>query len=268
MAVPAVLFDLDDTLVVEEAAAEAALAAVCRRAGERYGLAPAAFQRSVRGRARDLWHASPGRAFCLAIGMSSWEGLWARFEGHGPELQTLRAWAPVYRREAWAGALAEHGVSDAAFARQLADGFMDERRARHAAFPDAAACLSALRGKVPLTIVTNGATDLQWEKIRGAGLDGFFDRVVTSGELGLGKPDKRIFQAALADGQAGPGRAVMVGNSLNKDVAGAQRAGLVGVWLNRNNEPPRPGVHPDAQIASLAQLPALVERLGLGVTTA
>ncbi|MEV0806946.1 hypothetical protein [Micromonospora sp. NPDC050200] len=44
--------------------------------------------------------------------------------------------------------------------------------------------------------------------------------------------------------------------SLAHDVVGPQRAGLCGIWLNRHGLPCPPGVRPDAEVSSLADLPA------------
>jgi len=46
--------------------------------------------------------------------------------------------------------------------------------------------------------VTNGASDLQRRKLAIAGLEEYFDVVVASCDLGLGKPDPAIFDAALS----------------------------------------------------------------------
>ncbi|MFL7807700.1 MAG: HAD family hydrolase, partial [Anaerolineae bacterium] len=77
----AVLIDLDDTLVVEVASAEAAFLATCALAQERYGVDAEGLHQSVRQRARELWYDAPARAYSVAVGISSWEALWARFLG-------------------------------------------------------------------------------------------------------------------------------------------------------------------------------------------
>ena len=72
----AVLFDLDDTLVVEEPAAAAAFLATAEVAAERHDLDADALARSARSRARDLWRAGPAYEYGEAtLGMSSWEAL-------------------------------------------------------------------------------------------------------------------------------------------------------------------------------------------------
>jgi putative hydrolase of the HAD superfamily len=76
---------------------------------------------------------------------------------------------------------------------------------------------------------------------------------VVSAEVGVGKPDAAIFRHALA--QLGVDRAVMVGDSLDRDIDGALAADLDAVWLNRAGLASRPGV---VAISSLRELPALL----------
>ena len=56
---------------------------------------------------------------------------------------------------------------------------------------------------------------------------------MVSGELGAGKPDAAVFDHALGLLGAEREDAVMVGDSLECDVAGARAAGLGAVWVNR-----------------------------------
>lgn len=259
MSADAILFDLDDTLVVEQASAQWAFLATCRRAHDRLGTDPAALTRSVRVRARELWRASETIAYCRTVGISSWEGLWARFLGADPNLAKLRAWAPSYRREAWARALADHGVRDGDLAAELAETFPSERRGLHVVYGDVRPALDELAGEFRLALVTNGAPDLQRLKLEAAGLEPYFQTVVVSGEVGVGKPDPRVFALALARLGVVAARTVTVGDSLQRDVAGAQRAGIRGIWLNRTGARRDRQTVPDAEISSLAELRALLE---------
>lgn len=251
----AILFDLDDTLVVDEAAVEAALLATCVELQNRYGLDPQSFALTVRHCAREIWRASPTLAYCRAIGISSAEGLWARFLGNDPRLRTLHAWAPTYRRDAWANALAAYGIRDTRLAEQLAETFQAERRARHWTFPEVNAALRELQSHFRLAVVTNGAPDLQREKLEGAGLAPYFAIVTVSGEVGVGKPDPRIFAHTLTHLGMPPAEAVMVGNDLTRDIEGARKAGITGIWVNRTGAATVAGdTTPDAEIASLLEL--------------
>lgn len=261
MPITAILFDFDDTLVVEEASAEEAFLAACELAREKYDVEVSALHESVRRNARRIWQAAPTIDYCRAIGISSWEGLWAGFLGDDPNLAALRKWAPEYRREAWSAALEEHGIDDVSLAERLAEAFRQERRRRHIVFPDAENVLQELRREYRLGLITNGAPDLQREKIEGSGLAHYFDSITISGDVGVGKPDPKIFGAALDALGVEPEATAMVGNSLERDVAAAQAVGLKAIWLNRAGAACRDDVRPDAEITNLSELPALIEKL-------
>ena len=254
----ALLLDLDDTLIPDERAAEAAFLAACTPVADRHDLDPAAVAASAGAYARQVWRASDHIAYCQSIGISSWEGLWANFTGDAPDLQRLHAWAPAYRREAWTRALAQHGVDDPAYAEYLADRFRRERRRRNAMFPDAAQLLPELTQRLPLALVTNGAPDLQHFKIDASGVRPYFRSIVVSGEVGIGKPNPRPMQRALRQLGCDPTHAAMVGNSLTSDIAGAQNTGIHAIWLNRDATPLTGDIHPDATITSLNELPGLI----------
>jgi phosphoserine phosphatase len=246
----ALLFDLDDTLVPEEPSAVAAFAATARAA---VGADATRLALDARAHARALWRAAPTHPYCKRIGISSWEGLWCRFEGEHPVMCELRAWAPSFRRAAWARALADQGIEDPDLAAALGERFGVERRKLSAPFPDAA-LLADLRDR-PLVLVTNGAGCLQREKLAASGLAGVFDAIVVSADVGVGKPDPAVFRHALGLVDAAPAESVMVGDTLERDIDGALAAGLRAVWINRFGARGRDGV---TAITSLDELPALL----------
>ncbi len=103
--------------------------------------------------------------------------------------------------------------------------------------------------------------------LRRAGLDGGFRWVVTSVEAGCRKPDPRFFGFALRKCGLSRDEVLFVGNQLDTDIRGAERAGLRSVWLSgRTFRSPddtlRPGeARPTHKIRSLDELPDLVEAL-------
>jgi putative hydrolase of the HAD superfamily len=254
----AILFDLDDTLVVEEASAQASFLAACALAQNRYGIDPDELSANVRKRARELWRTSQAIDYCRSLGVSSWEGLWARFLGNDPALEYLRQWAPEYRRLSWSRALLNHGVSDTSLADELARAYIHERRNRHIVFPGVKDVLNELKGIYKLGLITNGLIDIQHDKLRGAGLEQGFDVITVSGEIGTGKPDPRIFRITLEKLGVGPETAIMVGNSLKRDIAGAQQAGIKGIWVNRVGETAVGDIQPDAILTNFRDLPDLL----------
>jgi putative hydrolase of the HAD superfamily len=135
-------------------------------------------------------------------------------------------------------------------------------------FDDALPCLRALRaGGLRLAAVTNAAGEHQRGKLRALGLDGAFDVLMISDELGVAKPDAGIFHAACAALDIRAGQAVHVGDRLDLDAEAAHAAGLHGVWLDRSRRGAASGrgdIAGVTVISELSQLPDLVDRLGGG----
>jgi putative hydrolase of the HAD superfamily len=249
------IFDMDDTLIVEEASAQAAFLAACRFANEKVGVDTRALCNSIRESCRTLWHGSPARPYCLDVGISSWEGLWACFTGDDENLRTLAAWAPTYRRNSWQDALRRCGhEDDDVFAEELADRYVQERRKLHVVYDDVVPVLEHLRNHHRIGLLTNGAPDLQRRKLAESGLAGYFNAVVVSGEVGFGKPDPRIFRLMLDTLNASAEASAMIGNSLKSDVAPAAAIGMMTVWVNREHKAGSEATLPDAEVAGLTEL--------------
>jgi putative hydrolase of the HAD superfamily len=121
-------------------------------------------------------------------------------------------------------------------------------------YPDVLPALRELGGGGPrLVIASNWDCSLpDW--LRPAGILELVDGVVSSAEVGAGKPDPRVFERALAIAGVEPADALHVGDKVDNDVEGAAAAGVRGVLIQREGEPP-PGVE---AIRSLAELPALL----------
>nr|WP_246781504.1 HAD family hydrolase [Rhodoblastus sphagnicola] len=124
-------------------------------------------------------------------------------------------------------------------------------------FEDVRPCLAALSG-LRLGLVTNGDGAVQRRKIEALGLAEFFDAVVISGEVGLAKPDPRIFALACARLGAEPASALFIGDDRRLDAEAASAAGLRGLWLDRlGADAPDP-----IRVASLVEIPALCAAAG------
>jgi putative hydrolase of the HAD superfamily len=124
-----------------------------------------------------------------------------------------------------------------------------------APFPDARKVLLELRHRgFRLGAVTNRAFGGERFRadMRDAGLDIGWDAEAVSVEVGYLKPHPAIFKRALKELQTPPTEALMVGNSLAEDVAGAQRLGMAAAW--RRSAPDAEGVVPDFTFDHLTEL--------------
>ncbi|MBN1533654.1 MAG: HAD family hydrolase [Spirochaetes bacterium] len=259
--IEAVFIDLDDTILREKESAARAFAAAAAIAEARFGIEPEAFARRVRETARTLWYLLPTIHYCLRIGISSWEGLWAEFDGPGPDLRMLRDLKHRYRSDTWQGALASFGIEDAATALELSDIFCRERRGMHQLLPGAEGLLRDLQGRYRLGLITNGAPDLQWTKIRGSGVEDYFDSITISGDAGAAKPAALIFRAAMEGMRAPADRSVMIGDTLATDIAGAAGVGMKGIWVNAAGTAAEGTIMPDRTVALLGEIPPLLQEL-------
>jgi putative hydrolase of the HAD superfamily len=125
---------------------------------------------------------------------------------------------------------------------------------RFTAYPDAPVALTGLRKRgVALVVVSNWDVSLP-AVLRGVGLEGLVDGVVTSAQVGSSKPDRAIFEAALALAGVAPDRAVHVGDSVEHDVRGALAAGVHPVLLRRGGAEPAESPTEVPVISSLAGL--------------
>jgi putative hydrolase of the HAD superfamily len=92
--------------------------------------------------------------------------------------------------------------------------------------PDAVTALARLAARgLRRVVVSNGDGRLRRLSAE-LGLAACFDLIVDSGEVGLEKPDPRVFQLALERSGAAPGSTVHVGDLYHVDVLGARGAGL------------------------------------------
>jgi putative hydrolase of the HAD superfamily len=121
-------------------------------------------------------------------------------------------------------------------------------------YPDVLAALRELRDRGVTVVITSNWDCSLPEWLRPAGILELVDGVVTSAEVGAAKPAPRVFERALAVAGVEPGQALHVGDKVDNDIEGAAAAGVRGVLLQREGEPP-PGME---AIRTLEELPALL----------
>jgi len=255
--IKAILFDLDDTLLVEKNSARDSFIETISSINS--GTDKEEFVGIIKEEARKLWYELPTIDYCLKVGISSWEALWADFDGEDENLKYLKENAPAYRFNVWNNALSAVGISGNSIARDLSERFKNIRNTKHIVYPDTIDCLEQLKPQFKLGLITNGAPDLQWKKIHGSKLQPYFQTLVVSGEYGFAKPDKRLFIEALDLMACSAVNTLMVGDTLKTDIQGAKGSGMRTVWINRDKkEYDDPDLKPDYEINSLLRLGELI----------
>ncbi|MCP4192663.1 MAG: HAD family hydrolase [Planctomycetaceae bacterium] len=90
--------------------------------------------------------------------------------------------------------------------------------------------------EIRMAIITNNLVSEQISKLKQLGIEDYFEVVSISEEVGVSKPDPEIFEVTLDRLSLQANEVVMVGDSLESDIRGAQAAGIRTVWLKRRPE--------------------------------
>lgn len=114
--------------------------------------------------------------------------------------------------------------------------------------------LNQIKRHFKIGIITNGSTHRQKAKIINTNLNNYFDTIIISEEVGLSKPDKRIFELALNKLNVQPEDVLFIGDDLEKDIAGPQNANIKGVWFNPQKIKNTTQIQPYAEINTLDSL--------------
>ncbi|MEB3102710.1 HAD family hydrolase [Ferviditalea candida] len=262
MTIKAVLFDLDDTLLWDDKSVEEAFQATCREAQKMAGIDPFELEQAVRRGAIALYETYDVFPFAKMIGINAFEALWGHFtEGADENFRKLERLAPVYRKEAWTRGLKAVGVDDPELGYSLGEIFPAERRKRPLVYDETFPVLNRLKDEgYQLLMLTNGAPDLQQEKINGVPeLAPYFEHIVISGNFGEGKPAASIFEYAVRLLGIRPEEGIMVGDKLNTDILGSSRIGMPNAWVNRRGSENRTEIRPVHEIRNLQSLFDILE---------
>lgn len=161
------------------------------------------------------------------------------------------------RREIVKMALQELQYEDDKAACDMADCYTQLQNEYICLFPDSIHTLDKLKALgIRMALITNGPSEIQRGKINRFCLSGYFDFCLIEGEVGYGKPDTRVFEMALEKLKCSADEVWMVGDNLVWDVEAPQRIGIYAIWNNFRKEqlPKGSTIIPDRIIHSIAQL--------------
>lgn len=124
------------------------------------------------------------------------------------------------------------GIND----QELADTFCREALGRiptkNKLIEGAVELLEYLRPKYRMFILSNGFTELQSHKMRTTGIDKYFDALILSEEIGVNKPNRRLYEYALQKSASKVEESIMIGDMFETDIVGAANIGMEQIYFN------------------------------------
>jgi putative hydrolase of the HAD superfamily len=138
----------------------------------------------------------------------------------------------VLRYERFHRILKEAGVDDYEMSLRISRDYLSESPRGKNLIPQAVETLDYLVTDYPLFIITNGFDEIQLTKLTSSGIDKYFKKIITSEQAGHKKPAREIFDYALAQNGFHSHQAVMIGDNLLTDMAGARNAEIDHVFFN------------------------------------
>lgn len=126
--------------------------------------------------------------------------------------------------------------------------------------PETISVLKELKGKYKMAILSNGQSKSQHDKISNMHIDEYFEEILVSGDIGINKPNKEIFEYMANKLGVKCEECAFVGDVFSSDIIGAIRANMVPVWLQANYEIPAK-YYKGIRIDSLSKLPEVLEKL-------
>lgn len=103
-------------------------------------------------------------------------------------------------------------------------------------------------------VVTNGLVRLQKPRITNSKISKYISDIIVSEEVNCSKPDPKIFNVLLNRINLKSNEVIMIGDSLEKDIIGAQNANIKAIWYNPDNKKNNTDIIPYCEITNLIEL--------------
>lgn len=126
-------------------------------------------------------------------------------------------------------------ISDAMIDK-LSEDYITHLSSFNFLFDGAIEILDYLKSKYSLHIITNGFSKVQHQKLVNSKIDRYFNSIITSEEVGVKKPNPKIFEHALNLVKANVSRSVMIGDNWEADIMGAKNYGMQAIFCNFENQ--------------------------------
>lgn len=120
-----------------------------------------------------------------------------------------------------------------------------------------------------MAIITDGRIIKQYEKVLRLGIDDLIDYIIVSDEIGIKKPNKKLFEYCLGKARVKSKETIYIGDRLDKDIKPARELGIYSVYIHRGGKHDfkHPDVErseeiiPDFEINDMRDLIKIIEKL-------
>lgn len=119
----------------------------------------------------------------------------------------------------------------------LSDQYIQHLSSFNHLVPETIEILEYLKPNYRLHIITNGFREIQEKKLKQSNISNYFDQVVNSEMAGVKKPNPKIFHLALQMANVDARKSLMIGDSIEADILGAQAVGIRAIHFNAHNDP-------------------------------
>ena len=224
-----ILFDLDDTLLDFRKAEAVAIAATLTKLGIK-----------------------PDEAIISRYSAIN-AGLWKKLENG----ELSRAEVLVQRFDVLFSELGADAKGELAW--QIYESLLGEG---HYFIDGALDLLEALYPKYNLYLASNGTASVQDSRIASAGIARYFQNIFISQRIGFDKPHPGFFEHCFNSISGfSKDEVIIIGDSLSSDIRGANLSGIRSCWFNPGRKPREEGIFVDFELASLDEVPALLNRI-------
>lgn len=155
--------------------------------------------------------------------------LWADYHLGKITKETLRS-------ERFSKTFIEMGIAPESVPHQFEEDYVRFSPNKTNLFEGSEKVLAYLQKKYTLHIISNGFKETTLIKMERCNLNPYFTNVIISEDVGVNKPDQAIFEYALQKAGAKKENSIMIGDSIEADIRGAQDYGIKAIFFNPLNK--------------------------------
>lgn len=146
------------------------------------------------------------------------------------------------------------GITDKDYILKVNSDFLQRTTHKNKLIDGAIDILEYLHHNYKLYIISNGFREIQALKMKNSGIYDYFNKIILSEDVSIQKPNKKIFDYALKTTNSRRTQSIMIGDSLEADIIGAQNADIDQLWFNPYNIELKDNTPPTFEVKTLYEI--------------